>query len=68
MVRPPAPDSSPPVRPPYAPETEAVAGASQDAVAAPAPTGHVMRVLPLGTGLALTGLGLAFAGLRLRRR
>ncbi|TVL92443.1 hypothetical protein CD790_12215 [Streptomyces sp. SAJ15] len=30
-------------------------------------SGRVTRVLPLGTGLALTGLGLAFLGLRLRR-
>ncbi|MET7933384.1 hypothetical protein [Streptomyces sp. NPDC005322] len=34
------------------------------------PSDRAMRVLPLGTGLALTGLGLglAFLGLRLRRR
>ncbi|MFH8367883.1 hypothetical protein [Streptomyces sp. NPDC018031] len=31
------------------------------------PPGRVMRVLPLGTGMALTGVGLAFIGLRLRR-
>ncbi|KUL35984.1 hypothetical protein ADL22_25785 [Streptomyces sp. NRRL F-4489] len=29
---------------------------------------HVERVLPMGAGMALTGLGLAFLGLRLRRR
>ncbi|MER0246828.1 hypothetical protein AAHZ94_33645, partial [Streptomyces sp. HSW2009] len=29
--------------------------------------GTAMRVLPLGTGMALTGLGLAYFGLRLRR-
>ncbi|MBO0652304.1 hypothetical protein J1792_05725 [Streptomyces triculaminicus] len=29
---------------------------------------RVMRVLPLGTGMALTGLGLGFIALRLRRR
>ncbi|MFI0817050.1 hypothetical protein ACH4TX_11145 [Streptomyces sp. NPDC021098] len=36
---------------------------------AAAPGGGASRVLPLGTGLALTGLGLglAFLGLRLRR-
>ncbi|RLV01488.1 hypothetical protein CTZ27_13435 [Streptomyces griseocarneus] len=28
---------------------------------------HVMRVLPLGTGMTLTGLGLGFFALRLRR-
>ncbi|MFH8567701.1 hypothetical protein [Streptomyces sp. NPDC017993] len=33
-----------------------------------APEARVERVLPMGTGLALTGLGLAFLGLRLRRR
>ncbi|WKX71445.1 hypothetical protein [Streptomyces sp. XD-27] len=30
--------------------------------------GRAMRVLPLGTGMALAGLGLAYFGLRLRRR
>ncbi|MEU3352046.1 hypothetical protein [Streptomyces sp. NPDC037389] len=29
---------------------------------------RVMRVLPLGTGMTLTGLGLGFIALRLRRR
>ncbi|MEU4209775.1 hypothetical protein AB0F13_07195 [Streptomyces sp. NPDC026206] len=32
------------------------------------PADRVMRVLPLGTGMALTGLGLGFIALRLRRR
>ncbi|MFE5736847.1 hypothetical protein [Streptomyces celluloflavus] len=32
------------------------------------PAARVERVLPMGAGLALTGLGLAFFGLRLRRR
>ncbi|MEU6113944.1 hypothetical protein ABZ840_05175 [Streptomyces sp. NPDC047117] len=40
------------LRPPYAAERAA----------------RVARVLPFGAGLALTGLGLAFIGLRLRRR
>ncbi|NGO73563.1 hypothetical protein G5C65_35590 [Streptomyces sp. SB3404] len=31
------------------------------------PSGEVLPVLPLGAGLALTGLGLAFLALRLRR-
>ncbi|WP_431043330.1 hypothetical protein ACQUSR_16515 [Streptomyces sp. P1-3] len=31
-------------------------------------SGRAMRVLPLGTGMALAGLGLAYFGLRLRRR
>ncbi|MFI1970002.1 hypothetical protein BLA24_18265 [Streptomyces cinnamoneus] len=53
--------------------------ASYGAVPLPAPehappretqgsTDRVMRVLPLGTGMALTGLGLGFIALRLRRR
>ncbi|MGG2461945.1 hypothetical protein ACO0M4_19350 [Streptomyces sp. RGM 3693] len=33
-----------------------------------APGARVERVLPMGAGMALTGLGLAFLGLRLRRR
>lgn len=33
-----------------------------------APGTKVERVLPMGAGMALTGLGLAFLGLRLRRR
>ena len=32
------------------------------------PDGPVMRVVPLGAGLMLVGLGLGFLGLRLRRR
>lgn len=39
-----------------------------DAAVPPGPTDGVRRVLPLGAGLALTGAGLAFLGLRLRRR
>ncbi|MEU2606533.1 hypothetical protein [Streptomyces albus] len=31
------------------------------------PSGQVLPVLPLGTGMTLMGLGLAFLGLRLRR-
>jgi hypothetical protein len=31
------------------------------------PVAPVERVLPMGAGLALTGLGLAFFALRLRR-
>ncbi|QHC20120.1 hypothetical protein [Streptomyces sp. GS7] len=33
-----------------------------------APAARVERVLPMGAGMALTGLGLAFLALRLRRR
>ncbi|MCA6093555.1 hypothetical protein LE181_15475 [Streptomyces sp. SCA3-4] len=32
------------------------------------PADRVIRVLPLGTGMTLTGLGLGFLALRLRRR
>ncbi|MEV6314098.1 hypothetical protein [Streptomyces sp. NPDC051776] len=32
------------------------------------PTGRMLRVLPIGTGLALMGLGLAYIGIRLRKR
>ncbi|MEU6080223.1 hypothetical protein [Streptomyces sp. NPDC047108] len=32
------------------------------------PTGRLLRVLPIGTGLALMGLGLAYIGIRLRQR
>ncbi|MFG2195080.1 hypothetical protein [Streptomyces sp. NPDC048639] len=32
------------------------------------PTGRMLRVLPIGTGLALMGLGLAYIGIRLRQR
>lgn len=32
------------------------------------PAGRMLRVLPLGTGLVLMGIGLGFIGLRLRRR
>ncbi|WP_069813490.1 hypothetical protein [Streptomyces sp. TP-A0874] len=31
------------------------------------PSGRLLRVLPLGTGFALVGLGLGFFGIRLRR-
>ncbi len=62
QTAPPAPSSHPP-------------GAARAPVPArparPAATGdtdRVMRVLPLGTGMTLTGLGLGFIALRLRRR
>ncbi|UQA94336.1 hypothetical protein [Streptomyces halobius] len=47
-------------------DNEPAATASPYALDAPA--SRVERVLPLGAGLAFTGLGLAFLGLRLRRR
>ncbi|MEV5593352.1 hypothetical protein [Streptomyces sp. NPDC052496] len=53
----------------YAPG--AVPGAASAASPAPyaetEPGSGVHRVLPLGAGMALTGLGLAFIALRLRR-
>ncbi|MFJ9409107.1 hypothetical protein [Streptomyces sp. NPDC101393] len=42
--------------------------AAQSPYALDAPAARVERVLPMGAGLALTGLGFAFLGLRLRRR
>ncbi|MFE0378616.1 hypothetical protein ACFW1M_24220 [Streptomyces inhibens] len=42
--------------------------ATESPYAMDSPTAPVERVLPMGAGLALTGLGLAFFGLRLRRR
>ncbi|WP_181690317.1 hypothetical protein [Streptomyces sp. NBRC 110611] len=45
-----------------------MAGATPGPYALEAPTAPVERVLPMGAGLTLTGLGLAFFGLRLRRR
>ncbi|REK89201.1 hypothetical protein DY245_16965 [Streptomyces inhibens] len=42
--------------------------ATESPYAMESPTAPVERVLPMGAGLALTGLGLAFFGLRLRRR
>ncbi|GGP70908.1 hypothetical protein [Streptomyces abikoensis] len=40
----------------------------REAVETDRETERVMRVLPLGTGMTLTGLGLGFIALRLRRR
>ncbi|MFE1170827.1 hypothetical protein [Streptomyces sp. NPDC058773] len=61
-----------PPLPTSAPETAPSApGGVDDASAAPyameTPGAPVERVLPMGAGLALTGLGLAFFALRLRR-
>jgi hypothetical protein len=49
--------SSPAPRAEHDPESDSVYGSAR----------RVMRVLPLGAGLALLGLGLGFLGLRLRR-
>ncbi|MFF3272086.1 hypothetical protein ACFYWU_14335 [Streptomyces chrestomyceticus] len=45
----------------------AASAASQAPYAESGPGGGVHRVLPLGAGMALTGLGLGFIALRLRR-
>lgn len=69
-------EPSPPVAPPpYAndraadqlTERSARRVAQQARAEAAEPPARVMRVLPLGTGMALTGVGLAFIALRLRR-
>ncbi|MFJ9416856.1 hypothetical protein ACIRPT_22070 [Streptomyces sp. NPDC101227] len=49
-------------------DADADPAASTSPYAMDGPTAPVERVLPMGAGLALTGLGLAFLGLRLRRR
>ncbi|MFC4034231.1 hypothetical protein ACFO3J_22540 [Streptomyces polygonati] len=41
--------------------------AGRPAASAYAPTRRAMRVLPMGVGLVLVGLGFGFLGLRLRR-
>ncbi len=53
------------------PESSAAAGGQdegQQPTSAPDTGRPVMRVLPLGAGLLLVGLGLGFLGLRMRRR
>ncbi|NUS13953.1 MAG: hypothetical protein HOY69_21530 [Streptomyces sp.] len=53
---------------PPAPTAPATPAAVPDAPASATASGHrVPRVLPLGAGLVLVGLGLGFLGLRLRR-
>ncbi|WP_329395994.1 hypothetical protein OHA45_19430 [Streptomyces lydicus] len=64
---PPLPTPTMPEQP--SPDTGTADGASDARpYALEAPAAPVERVLPMGAGLALTGLGLAFLGLRLRRR
>lgn len=54
--------------PTSAPPAPAAPGVGQQEPSAPYGTGHrVRRLLPLGVGLTLVGLGLGFLGLRLRR-
>ncbi|MFI9050479.1 hypothetical protein [Streptomyces sp. NPDC053427] len=53
--------------PPDDADADAAPAASASPYAMDSPTAPVERVLPMGAGLALTGLGLAFLGLRLRR-
>ncbi|MGW7485401.1 hypothetical protein [Streptomyces sp. NPDC054786] len=69
-------EALPPLPTPADPEDEArsVPDSADGEVAATAspyameaPDAPVERVLPMGAGLALTGLGLAFFALRLRR-
>ncbi|GGU58962.1 hypothetical protein GCM10010211_24760 [Streptomyces albospinus] len=50
------------------PGTAAGPAPAESHYALDAPAARVERVLPMGAGMALTGLGLAFLGLRLRRR
>ncbi|MCK7623853.1 hypothetical protein MUU72_12210 [Streptomyces sp. RS10V-4] len=57
-----------PEQDPGTPATKAGPGASAGPYSLETPGAHVERVLPMGAGMALTGLGLAFLGLRLRRR
>ncbi|MFF3642874.1 hypothetical protein [Streptomyces sp. NPDC002564] len=69
----PPPSTPPPVRPPPKPKPKPVPVRHRDT--AVEPTGPLpadtslsnLRVLPLGGGLVLIGLGLGFLGLRLRR-
>ncbi|MEV5509185.1 hypothetical protein [Streptomyces orinoci] len=60
----------PPTRAPAPPAAARLDGAAGDrgTQQQPPPPRRVLRILPLGTGLALTGLGLGFFALRLRRR
>jgi hypothetical protein len=71
-VAPPAQPSQPPAQPgpaPVLPSASPTGTADLSAVsAARRPVGPVLDILRLGTGLILTGLGLGFMALRLRRR
>ncbi|MFJ4712966.1 hypothetical protein [Streptomyces sp. NPDC088785] len=62
----PPPPSEPAATTPAARDTERPAAARQPVVRR-GPGGPLADVLPLGAGLLLTGLGLGFLALRLRR-
>lgn len=68
----PRPSHAAPIVPPAREEPGPVRGASHGpgpaAAERPEQAERVIRVLPLGTGMALTGLGLGFIAWRLRRQ
>ncbi|MCC2275069.1 hypothetical protein LKL35_06425 [Streptomyces sp. ET3-23] len=68
----PRPSHAAPIVPPVREEPGPARGASHGpgpaAAERPEPAERVIRVLPLGTGMALTGLGLGFIAWRLRRQ
>ncbi|MYS18775.1 hypothetical protein GA0115240_10121, partial [Streptomyces sp. DvalAA-14] len=54
-------------QPPSTPPAASDPAAESASESASAPARRATRILPLGLGLLLTGLGLGFIGLRLRR-
>ncbi|MGP3980798.1 hypothetical protein [Streptomyces sp. KR80] len=60
--------AEPPAEEPHDADAGDSAGEISDGQAAAQPTGPLLRVLPIGTGLALMGFGLGFIGIRLRQR
>lgn len=68
LQRPPATTPPPPVPPPAAkPPGKATTASDTTRRTAAEPAVPTLRVLPLGSGLVLIGLGLAFFAVRLRR-